>query len=453
MLYGSVSLPKAGQRQDFAAGGNDSGRLRRRGGMSEPMTMGSTTIDPEDDRRPTAEEASEFRRRSALMDPDEVDPDLYPRLGNISAGHIMRAIVRPIQAEPLEYVTIDLRGNSLDREEDVRELVAVAKWNTVWESAQFRRLYFDENELSEQMRRIADVGDVNAYLVPRTRTRYYEYAPLFHLLSAATLDKFGLPLLRGGLWPYTAHYFDIDDFLPVDFESRLGRAWAWMVWRHLDSGSKMSAFKADEPLRLLAHNLDYWVPAVTTVIQERLGSFPEVSTGVELGPVPLTDGSYLEGAYAGYPRMGGDVWTGEGAARQAIEETVEAADATGHLRDIIDAIRSNRVVDDFSDTWSYAREDFERRLYSKRSKVRVRFVELRDTIPVQGPESQIVGNLVTNDFLATLDPRNREIVVLLSSGFSNKTEIARRLGYAGHSAVSKRLNQIRRQAAEFFGLD
>lgn len=80
-------------------------------------------------------------------------------------------------------------------------------------------------------------------------------------------------------------------------------------------------------------------------------------------------------------------------------------------------------------------------------------MELRDTIPVQGPESQIVGNLVTNDFLATLDPRNREIVVLLSSGFSNKTEIARRLGYAGHSAVSKRLNQIRRQAAEFFGLD
>jgi hypothetical protein len=387
------------------------------------------------------------------MAPDEMDPELYPRLGNISAGHTMRAIIRPIAAEPLEYVTIDLRGNSIDRDADVRELLAVAKWNTVWESAQFRRRYFDDAELSEQMRLIADVGDVNAYLVPRTVTRYYEYAPLFHLLSARTLDRFGLPFLRGGLWPYMTHYFDIDDFLPKDFEARLAQAWAWTVWRHLDSGSKMSAFKAHEPLRLLAHNLDYWVPPVTTVIQKRLGTFPEVNTGVDLGPVPLIDGSFLEGAVAGYPRMGGDAWTGETEAKEVVEQTVEAADGTGNVRGIIDAIRSHRVADDFSDAWSYAREDFERKLYSKRSKVQVRFVELRDTIPVQGPESQIVGDLVTNDFLATLDPRNREIVVLLNSGVSSNTEIAKRLGYAGHSAVSKRLNQIRRQAAEFFDID
>jgi len=420
--------------------------------MSEPMTMDSTENDPEN-LEPTAEAAREFRRRSTLMEPHEVDRVKYPRMGSISAGHTMQAMVRPLTADPLEYVTIDLRANSLNRDEDVKELVAVAKWNTVWESAQFRRRYFDEDELSEQMRRIADVGDVNVTLVPRTAARYYEYAPLFHLLSVRTLDKFGLPFLRGGLWPYMTHYVDIDDFLPADFEARLARAWAWTVWPHLNSGSKMSAFRRHEPLRLLAHNLDYWLPPVTTIIQDRLRSFPEVNTGAKLGPIPLIDGSFLDGAVAGYPRMAGDVWTGESEAQEVIAQTIAAADGTGNLRGIIEAIRSHRVADDFSDTWSYAREDFERKLYSKRSKVQVRFVELRDTIPVQGPESQIVGDLVTNDFLATLNPRNREIVVLLNSGVSSNTEIAKQLGYAGHSAVSKRLNQIRRQAADFFNLD
>jgi len=46
---------------------------------------------------------------------------------------------------------------------------------------------------------------------------------------------------------------------------------------------------------------------------------------------------------------------------------------------------AHRIEDDFSDRWSCAREDFERKLYRKRVKVQVRFVELTDTIPVPGP--------------------------------------------------------------------
>jgi hypothetical protein len=80
----------------------------------------------------------------------------------------------------------------------------------------------------------------------------------------------------------------------------------------------------------------------------------------------------------------------------------------------------------------------------------VTFVELTDTIPVQGPESEVLGNVVTNDFLALLDARNRQIVVLLNSGVTRKTEIADILGYANHSAVSKRLAQIRRAAEGYF---
>ena len=63
----------------------------------------------------------------------------------------------------------------------------------------------------------------------------------------------------------------------------------------------------------------------------------------------------------------------------------------------------------------------------------------------------MLGNLVTNDFLALLDARSRQIVVLLNSGVTSKTEIADILGYANHSAVSKRLVQVRRTAEAYFG--
>jgi hypothetical protein len=251
-------------------------------------------------------------------------------------------------------------------------------------------------------------------------------------------------------WAFMADYAEIDDFLPADFLHRLQRAWAWMVWPHLESGSAMAAFSRDAPLQLLAHNLDFWIPAVTAMMQARLREYPEIDKGPIPDAVTLEDGSVLDGAVPGRPRAGGQIWFGEDDARDAVVETVKAADQTGQLRGIVEAVKSNRVVDDFSSRWSYAREDFERKLHRKRNKIAVRFVELTDTIPVQGPESEVVGNLITNDFMTMLDHRNRQIVVLLNSGMTSRTEIAELLGYANHSAVSKRLGQIRRAAEAHF---
>lgn len=303
------------------------------------------------------------------------------------------------------------------------------------------------------MAAVGGEDDANIVFVPRTRLRYCDYAPMVHLLPHQVLVRFGLPMLRGGHWPFLMDHGE-DDYLPADFTRRLERAWAWTVWPHLVSGSPLSAFSGDDPLRLLAHNMDFWVPAVTGMMQARLSEHSEViPEDVDEVPlpeaVPLEDGSVLEGAVPGYPRTGGPIWLGEQDARLAVAETVEAADRTGQLRGILDAVKSNRVEDDFSPRWSYAYEDFQRKLHRKRDKIRVRFVELSDTIPVQSPDSDIAGSLVTNEFLATLDVRNREIVVLLASGMS-RTEIGRSLGYANHSAVSKRLGRICDAAKTYF---
>ena len=384
-------------------------------------------------------------RDDLLVSEDETGPEEFPSLTNLSAGHLFKAIVRPVVPELPTYVTLaELDCPSME------VVGAVAQWNMLWEAAQYRRRFFDLDELPPQMAKIADLGDINVVFLPRTQSRYHEYAPLLHLLPRRTLARFGLPALRRELWPFTAGQAGVEDVLPLEFPDRLQRAWAWTVWPQLVSGSPLSAFSGDDPLRLLAHNLDFWIPAVTAMMQDRLGEFDEVDTGPLPDAVPLDDGSVLDGAVPGHPRMGGPIWFGEDDARAAVAETVEAADRTGQLRGILDAVRSNRVVDDFSARWSYAREDFERKLHRKRDKIRVRFVELTDTIPVQGPESEVVGNLVTNDFLATLDTHNRQIVVLLNSGMTSRTEIAERLGYANHSAVSKRLAQIRKAAEEHF---
>jgi hypothetical protein len=420
------------------------GLYRRELGMSRVTDTNEDQMTAESE--PTAAEIEEWQREHLFASPDDITDERYPRMTNISAGFIFRAITMPLQPDRPEYATIESDGS-------LEAVGMIGQWNLAWETGQFRRRYFDEDDLTPQLRRIAELGDVNVTLVPRTRSRYWEYAPLVHLLPRAILERFGLPLLRAGQWPFLADLGGIDRFLPGDFEQRLSRAWASAVWPHLVSGSGMRAFSNDDPIRLLSHNLDYWLPPVTQVIQDTLRLLPEIDNGIEPGPVTLEDGSTLEGAIAANPRMGGDIWAGEEEAAEMLEFTVDAADETGQLRGILDAVRSNRVEDDFSGHWSFAREDFERKLYRKRSKTQVRFVELKDTIPVQGPESDILGSLITNDFLALLNKRNRQIVVLLSSGYTKKTQIAEILGYANHTPVSKRLAQIRQAASDFFGDD
>ncbi|MFB9924952.1 hypothetical protein ACFORO_26305 [Amycolatopsis halotolerans] len=87
-------------------------------------------------------------------------------------------------------------------------------------------------------------------------------------------------------------------------------------------------------------------------------------------------------------------------------------------------VRSHRVEGDFSSHRTYAREDLNASCNQKRRKVTVKFVELTDTLPGQGPESEVLGNPITDDFLSLLDGLNRQIVVLLNSVVTSKTEIA-----------------------------
>jgi hypothetical protein len=147
---------------------------------------------------------------------------------------------------------------------------------------------------------------------------------------------------------------------------------------------------------------------------------------------------------------GGTIWSGEAGAIELTREIVAAADRDGRLSGIVDAIRSHRVEEDFSPIWSRAREDLERKLYRKRSKVQPVFIELYDTVPTHGPESEVTDRVAWQHFFTLLDKKEKRIVICLRSGPTTVGDIARELGYPYHSPISKRRNSFPRpQISQF----
>jgi hypothetical protein len=269
------------------------------------------------------------------------------------------------------------------------------------------------------------------------------------MLPKKLLDRHGLPALKRPLWPASGWW--TEELLPRDFQARLSRAFAEHIWKHIDSGSGLASFSTTEPLAVLSHNLDFWLPYAMMVTENAMSTFDRVEPESEKQLEKLKEARQQEFEEVAIerPRMGGVLWCGEEEAAEVTKELVDLADENGRLRSIIDAVKSHRVTDDFSPLWSYAREDFERKLYSKRSKVRVSFVELKDTLPVHGPSSEYTENLLWEDFTALLEPKERHVVVCLRSGTTKLGDIATELGYANHTPISKALARIRKKAARF----
>jgi hypothetical protein len=243
--------------------------------------------------------------------------------------------------------------------------------------------------------------------------------------------------MRGALWR--------GGLRPEQYDA-LSRAFAEELWRCGlgTSGSPLGAFRRDESLVLLAHDLGYWRAHLERLIRSMHSGVGRVPQGaddiVRESSLPMADLAFES------PNFGFELWTGEEEAAEVTRDLIEAADENGCLRAVIDAIRSRRVEEDFSRRWSFAREDFERKLYRKRSRVRVSFVELDESIPFFDENTELQADVFCRDLLAVVDPKDRRVVVLLHSGVTNLADLAAELGYANHSPISKKLARIRKRA-------
>lgn len=388
-------------------------------------------------------------RTSYLEEPEYITPDWFPALYNISAAFVYRFLPVPVAPPPPpEYVYVPIGRPAVALE------VAIAEWNICWEAGVLRHemlKFKTKRKLPAKLRWISRFPERDFRLVPLVGTsRYPGYAPLYHLLPLGTLKRFGLPALKRGHWP-TLGDWCVWRALPPDFDVRLGNAFVHHLWSLLCPGSPPSAFSRFEPVRILAHSLDYWLPYIDRVAQDRMRKLGRVKIEDEEQATLLA--KMRADAPADFiperPLFGGHVWQGEAEAWEATRQLIDTADRHGNLRAIVDTIRSHRVVDDFSPRWSFAKEDFERKLYRKRARVKVTFVELRDTIAVHGPEAEVDEHLLWQDFFAILNPKESQVVVCLRNGVTKAAEIAKLLGYANHSPVSKSLRRIRQKVQLF----
>lgn len=396
---------------------------------------------------------------SYLAKGENLEPDAFPCLTNVSAAFIFDFVNRPKKQLPPEfaYITFDPNSRPQNDEEERPSLAVqllVAEWNMLWESGHLRPDFFS-SKLPEELRWLTSFRNTNLYLLPDTGGSKYEaFRPLYHLIPQRTLCFHKLPLISRGLWPPSMYHHLLQPLLTKDFDQRAAHAFAHHIWPLLCPGSPVGSFSNNDPLVLLAHNLNFWLPYAYRVAEERM---------LALGRADFDDAKQ-RAKYMKYrhkvpktmtlerPLHGGTIWAGEQDAWEATKELVELADRHGQLRGIIDAIKSNRVQDDFSQRWSYAKEDFERHLYRKRAKIRVHFVEIDSAIPVHAPTSELDENLLWEDFIALCDRKERRVVVCLKKGATKVAEISKILGYANHSPVSKTLAGIRRKARKYFEL-
>jgi hypothetical protein len=393
--------------------------------------------------------------KTAVASGDDLEPTSFPCLSNLSAAFIFNFVPRPTEVRSPEFVYVPI-GSSRRYNDDlaIRTELTLTYWNMAWEAAHLRMNFIHELEpLPKELMWLEQHQEENIYLLPAGRpcSKYHAYSPLYHLLPPHLLESYGLPLLKKGMWPYLTDQPWKERLLPSDFVERLSRAFARYIWPLLNPGSKLSAFSKQEPLHLLAHNLDFWMPYAIQVVEARMRQFPRVriDDDDQRAKLKKVRKSLPVEIKVDRPFTGGEIWQGTAEAWEAANELVSRADAAGRLRAIMDAIRSNRVEEDFSDCWSYAREDFERKLYHKRMKIKIRFVELDDTIPVLGPESEIHDRILWDQFLAILSEKERTIVVLLRSGVTKLNDVARHLGYANHSPVTKALAKLAKKAKDF----
>ena len=383
----------------------------------------------------------------------EITTEEFPHLDNISSAFFYQFLPRETTRTNPEFVYIRHTAEEMENHNlAIEKEVAISEWNLAWEAGQLRYDILNE-KLPLSLQWLSRYQDQNIYLLPRFSFHRFEaFSPILLLLPWQICKKFGLPYLKRGLWPPLMTHWYYDKILPKDFDLRLSKAFAHHIWRHLISGSPLKAFSMNDPIVILAHNLDFWLPYVYQIAEKRLMKYPRVKieNKKQLSTLQKARKALPHGIEINRPYMGGTIWMGTEEAEDVTREVLEVADSRGKLRDIVDAVRTNRVEDDFSDKWSYAKEDFERKLYCKRSKIKVTFVELGDTIPIQGPESEVEGNLVCEDFLALLNKKEKNVVVCLRNGITRVGEISKELGYANHSPVSKALKRIRMKAEKYF---
>jgi hypothetical protein len=201
-----------------------------------------------------------------------LDPAWFPGLCSLSSAFIWDFAFRPSERRTPEFVRVPFRKRSTPQDISPEDML-IYSWNMTWEIGHLRQQLFKLN-FPPGLAWLSKFPASNLYLLPDTNA-YEVNFPLYHLLPARFVQSFSLPVFGKGLWPIGLSYSDSwFSNLRSDFAERLSQAFAHYLWPLLNSRSPASAFSQDDPIIVLSHNLDFWLPYAYRLIEDRLRAFP-----------------------------------------------------------------------------------------------------------------------------------------------------------------------------------
>jgi len=215
----------------------------------------------------------------------------------------------------------------------------------------------------------------------------------------------------------------------------------------------MHDFASNSSLRLLAGDVRFWMHRLYRIAIDLYESRPptehEDDGWRSLEEIESHLNDYIEkddrqNFHISRPRVGGDLWYPDDPdERDWIADLLIDGDTTVEsLSPITEILLGSAAHEDFSDRYSWVKEDFERAFYSKRSRVKIKLFEFVDQCPVHdGLDTPGYQDVLFRDLMAFFDERDRTIILALRQG-KTQSEIAEQLGHSGHASISRRVKHI-----------
>jgi hypothetical protein len=359
---------------------------------------------------------------------------------------------------PLELVFVDQRlRNGCYTKRGLELGGAISEWNQS-AAAGLARPARALDVLVREFPSMKSCENPNMIFVPRQRAGGLTE---LHVMLASLLPE--MTLRTAGIHRSTA-LFDLTLLnypdRPSGYASAIYAAFEQYIWTKLAPQPRLreSFFSATSPLRLLSGDITLWMNRVYRVALEIKESFREIDSSekkwrplaevaAELSdslPLDLRDRIRVR-----RPLYGGDLWDVHNAEERelVIEEAITGAGVMDSLEPIIELLHTQRAHEDFSDRYSWVREDFERSFYSKRSKLQVVLIETVDDFPAWSADAHDgYDRVLLRDIFAFLNPRERKLFLALRQG-RTVGEIAKREELSGHAAISRRVKALKKKVS------
>ena len=207
------------------------------------------------------------------------------------------------------------------------------------------------------------------------------------------------------------------------FQLALSDTWAWLVWDYFEIRGGMEKYSGYDPFWRLAHAYTLWMQVFRSMGLTAERYFANVAPGDMMAYLPYEEASDI------------------------IRIMVGHYIANSNFRLWREVVKEHRTHEDFDSRRSSVKIDFHRKWNHSRATVKVLdFIQVDE--PSYYPYDGIDSRLDVERFTSRLDYKNQRIVKLLLAGYT-QVEIAKKLGFANHSGVSKRIKKIGEEFKEY----